>query len=196
MVDISGGAEGEGRVLIRIMGKVLPKLRIFTLVFSAVVIGSAAVTRQLMDCSVALFGRGFFSLIVAVSVTATAVFLIAVSPRTERGTVRTVLRLFALLVLTSLWAAAAWKYVALPEEKFHLIMYAVLGLLVFRDCEEAYGSPGKAFFSAVIYSFACGAAEEGFQYLLPYRYFAFSDIILNWSGSIAGICAGLLGVIL
>lgn len=71
------------------------------------------------------------------------------------------------------------------EEKTHILMYGLLGFLAMRDLARA----GKAASFVVLIS----ALDEGFQWILPYRFGEWNDFITNVLGGVLGI--GLYGAL-
>lgn len=79
---------------------------------------------------------------------------------------------FILLLLLSLF----FLIKGAPEEKFHLLIYFLMGNFS-RKCFKNYG---------IIYFIAVALIDETLQYFLPSRYFDLKDIILNIGGGITG----------
>ncbi len=72
--------------------------------------------------------------------------------------------------------------IKLPEEKVHLIEYAVLGFLLFKDF---FNGRIKLFIS-ILFLLIVAFTDELFQLFLPDRYFDFRDIIFNSVGGFTG----------
>lgn len=74
----------------------------------------------------------------------------------------------------------------IPEERLHLIEYGVLAFLVFRalvlDLSDRWAFP-----AAFLITFLIGWGDEGIQYLLPDRYYQFSDVVLNGFSAALGL---------
>lgn len=76
--------------------------------------------------------------------------------------------------------------IKLLEEKVHLIEYALLGFLLFKDFTK-----GRIKLSiSVIFPLIVAFLDELFQLLLPDRYFDFRDIIFNSVGGLTGWSLG------
>ena len=72
--------------------------------------------------------------------------------------------------------------IKLPEEKVHLVEYAILGFLLFKDFFKGRIKLFLSIFFLLIVAFA----DELFQLFLPDRYFDFRDIIFNSVGGFTG----------
>ncbi len=76
-----------------------------------------------------------------------------------------------------------------PEEKIHLVEYALLGLLL----ERSFPSPRGlwlAFFLVTI----SGVLDEIIQYFLPNRVFDPRDIFMNVTSGVFGVCLARFGL--
>lgn len=76
--------------------------------------------------------------------------------------------------------------IKLPEEKVHLLEYALLGLLIYRDFFK--GRIGLL--SSVFFIITVAFLDELFQLILPDRFFDYRDIIFNVSGGFTGFFSG------
>lgn len=72
--------------------------------------------------------------------------------------------------------------IKLAEEKVHLIEYAMLGFLLFKDFRDRR----VKLFISIIFLLIVAFVDELFQLLLPDRYFDFRDIIFNSLGGFTG----------
>lgn len=83
-----------------------------------------------------------------------------------------------LLLITA--AAAAWLFTrwTLPEERFHLALYPVLGWLALRASAGLRGRP----FAAIALVSAVGLVDEGLQGAHPDRTFDWMDVLANAVG--------------
>jgi len=72
--------------------------------------------------------------------------------------------------------------IKLPEEKVHLIEYAILGFLLFKD----FFKGRIKLFISILFLLIVAFTDELFQLFLPDRYFDFRDIIFNSVGGFAG----------
>jgi hypothetical protein len=85
------------------------------------------------------------------------------------------------LTIATIGLGLTWFLLDIPEERIHVLEYALLGWLIFRDSSHLLFS--------FLFIMAVGFLDEGFQYILPYRYFQLWDVFLNG-------CGGLLGIII
>lgn len=72
-------------------------------------------------------------------------------------------------------------------EKIHLVMYFVLGLLLFKSVIPLVRSPLWAYLAVAVLCFIVGAADEAVQYFLPSRVFDVRDIIFNTAGGMLAV---------
>lgn len=75
---------------------------------------------------------------------------------------------------------------SIPEERLHFIEYGVLAYLLHRALLMDWGR-APAYGWALVLATLIGAGDEGIQYLLPNRYFQFSDICLNSASAALGL---------
>jgi len=87
-----------------------------------------------------------------------------------------------------LWLA--WQ-IKIPEEKIHLLEFAVLGWFASRDL-IATNKKTKGIILALLFTITIGILDEVFQGILPYRYFQWCDIGFNSAGGLWGIGLYLL----
>ena len=66
-----------------------------------------------------------------------------------------------------------------PEEAVHFVQYGVLGVLLFRALSHRVRDI-SIYFSAAILGALIGTIDEAIQWLTPQRYWAYSDIWLNF----------------
>lgn len=96
---------------------------------------------------------------------------------------------FAALYLLVLWP------IRMPEERFHLIEYGLLGGLVFAALLERQRPGGEMRWSAsraalaVLLTGAAGWLDEGIQYLLPNRHYDWLDVGLNLLAAVLAVGA-------
>jgi VanZ family protein len=83
-----------------------------------------------------------------------------------------------------------WQ-IKIPQERIHILEYAVLGWLLVKDLNRK-NRRIKAFFTACIYCIIVGILDELLQAILPYRVFDWRDIIFNGLGGGWGIILYLL----
>lgn len=72
--------------------------------------------------------------------------------------------------------------IKLPEEKIHLMEYALLGFLLFRD----YLKKRISVFTSIFFLSFVASFDELFQMVLPDRIFDFRDILFNFTGGLTG----------
>ena len=96
-----------------------------------------------------------------------------------------------------IWATAVFSGYGLfiffvckyPAERFHLLEYGVLVILVYRALVPRIKT-ARIYFFIILYAFAVGLADEFIQALLPNRVYDNRDIAINWGASL--LAAGLL----
>lgn len=98
------------------------------------------------------------------------------------------LLIFIIVLIVGMWFC--WQ-LKIPEEKIHLLEFAVLGWLASRDLVKP-GRKAKGIIFALAFTFAIGILDEVFQGILPYRYFQWCDIGLNSAGGLWGVTLYLL----
>jgi len=106
----------------------------------------------------------------------------------NRPNFRTIIATFLVLVagLVVIWQ------IKIPVEKIHILEYGMLSWLATRDFIKI-NNRLKAIISVSLFSFIVGCLDEGFQALLPYRYFDMRDILFNTLGGVWGMVLYLLG---
>ena len=142
--------------------------------------------RQVMNfvkANIGEFGfRALISLILLAVGLAFIVFAIRKVPSLGRG--------FFLVGLTVVSLLLVWQ-IEIAEEKIHLFEFAVLGWLAFKDTWNK-DKKSKGVILALVFTFAVGILDEGFQAVLPYRYFQSWDILLNCLGGLWGVLSFLI----
>ena len=93
------------------------------------------------------------------------------------------LLVFIAVLLIGMWFC--WQ-LKIPEEKIHLLEFALLGWLASRDLIKS-GRKVEGVIFALVFTFAVGILDEAFQAILPYRYFQWCDIGFNSAGGLWGI---------
>ncbi len=76
-----------------------------------------------------------------------------------------------------------------PEEKVHLVEYALLGLL----WERSFTGP-KGLWLAFFLVTVSGILDEVIQYFLPNRVFDPRDIVMNVTSGVFGVCLARFGL--
>ena len=137
--------------------------------------------RQLMNFAKANIGdSGFAVLISSILIVSGLGFLVFI--------VRSSLKpreVFLLVGITAVGLVLISK-IEIAEEKIHLLEFALLGWLALKDTFKLSKSL-KGFSLALGFTLTVGILDEGFQAILPYRYFQTWDILLNSLGGIWGI---------
>ena len=79
-----------------------------------------------------------------------------------------------------------------PAERFHLLEYGVLVILVYRAFAPRVKT-ARIYLFVILYTFAVGLADELIQALLPNRVYDTRDIAINWAASLlaTGLIAGV-----
>jgi len=150
------------------------------------IIISASFLRQVMDFVRAVVGEGgFLILIGGVGVIFLVSFLILIIGKRPSFLK---LLIFIAVLITGLWLA--WQ-IKIPEEKIHLLEFAVLGWLSSRDLIKP-NRKVKGIIFALAFTITIGVLDEVFQGILPYRYFQWRDIAFNSAGGFLGIGLYLL----
>lgn len=154
--------------------------------------------RQLMNFVKANIGdSGFAVLISSILIISGLAFLVFI--------IRKAVGIRQILVLVGIVAVglALISRIEIAEEKIHLLEFALLGWLALRDTftplekatdKERSSLTGfrinkslKGFSLALAFTLAIGILDEGFQAILPYRYFQGWDILLNSLGGVWGV---------
>lgn len=134
-----------------------------------------------MDFIKALIGEGgFLALMGGVGVIFLVSFLILII-RKHPSFLKLLISIAVLIV--GMWFC--WQ-LRIPEEKIHLLEFAVLGWLASRDLIKP-DRKVKGIIFALVFIFAIGILDEVFQGVLPYRYFQWCDIGFNSAGGLWGI---------
>jgi len=137
--------------------------------------------RQVMNLMKASIGQGGFKIVISLLLLVSgSIFLVFII---KSGISRIRKIIFFVLVATGL--VLTWQ-IEIIEERVHLLEFAVLGWLALRDTARVKKA-AKAFWLAISFTFLIGVLDEGFQAVLPYRYFQTWDILLNSLGRLWGI---------
>ncbi len=143
-----------------------------TILFGSSLIISASFTRQLMNFTKALVGLNAFRFMLGVTLFFSAALFIAFLHKHKVKATR--IALISILLLMGLGAGFT---LGIPEERTHLVLYAMLGISAAADFKQK--GAGRAFIMAAIFTAIIGVAEELFQKLLPYRVCELRDMALN-----------------
>jgi len=96
--------------------------------------------------------------------------------------------IFIIVLIIGMWFC--WQ-LKIPEEKIHLLEFAVLGWFASRDLVKN-NRKVKGVIFALAFTLMVGVLDEVFQGILPYRYFQWCDIGFNSAGGVWGIILYLL----
>ena len=158
----------------------------FTLFLALFIIISASFTRQIMDfIKASIGGQGFLYLIATMAGILGLFFLICA--------IRNSYRLVKVLIFVVIWSIGlvlTWQ-IEIPEERIHILEYAVLGWFSVKDLNRK-SKKVRASFLACVYCVIVGILDELFQAILPYRFFDWRDVIFNGAGGGWGITLYLL----
>ncbi len=150
------------------------------------IIISASFLRQVMDFIKAAVGEGGFILLIGAAGTVFLISFLILTIRKRPGFLKFSISIAVLII--GIWLT--WQ-LKIPEEKIHLLEFAVLGWLAGRDSIKA-DKKAKGIAFALAFTLMVGILDEVFQGILPYRYFQWSDIAFNSAGGLWGIILYLL----
>ena len=102
------------------------------------------------------------------------------------------------LIIGGLIGFASLFYLVIPNpyELTHLPEYAILGILILHAIKEREGrersimpraKSKRVYFRSAMITGALGTIDELYQGILPLRYFAWRDIVLNGLGGLLGL---------
>jgi len=99
------------------------------------------------------------------------------------------------LIIGGLIGFASLFYLVIPNpyELTHLPEYAILGILILHAIRERDGRTREkvnetySYFRSAMITGALGTIDELYQGILPLRYFAWRDIVLNGLGGLLGL---------
>jgi len=150
------------------------------------IIISAFFTRQIVDFIKASIGeKGFLYLIATMTGILGLFFLIYVIRNSSQ-----LVKVLMFVVVWGIGLVLTWQ-IKIPQERVHILEYAVLGWLSVKDLNRK-NKKIKASFLACIYCVIVGILDELFQAILPYRFFDWRDIIFNGAGGGWGVVLYLL----
>lgn len=154
------------------------------------IVASASFTRQLSNFARARIGEGgFLFLVILTLIILLLLFLIFVIRRKPRF-----INLSMIIMMLIIGVIVVWR-IKIPEEKIHILEYAVLGWFAGRDLIKTSSKIRKlrGLILACAVCIAVGILDEAFQKILPNRYFDLRDIALNSLGGALGVISYLLG---
>ncbi len=144
--------------------------------WSLVIFVTIPFARGIQESVTVRWGREVFMLTVVVSLLAAAAFAAAVLLRSrDRGVW---VRMAWLVAVTAMTILAAGRMTVTPEESVHFLEYGFLGILLFRALSHRLRDAG-IYAVAVLAGSLVGVADEFIQWLVPARFFGFSDVWLN-----------------
>lgn len=103
-----------------------------------------------------------------------------------RGRRRTPAHLLLTGGICLLFVAAVYKISTVPADRFHIVEYVILSILVFRALEGRV-SPHLVYPGVIACAFMVGILDEAVQALIPNRVYDPIDILVNWLSSLFGI---------
>jgi len=152
-----------------------------TLFLGLFIIISASFLKQVMDFIKGVTGEGgFLALMRGAGVIFLVSFLILII-RKRPSFLKCLI--FIAVLIVGMWFC--WQ-LKIPEEKIHLLEFALLGWLTSRDLIKP-GRKIKGVIFALAFTFTVGILDEVFQGVLPYRYFQWCDIGFNSAGGLWGV---------
>jgi len=161
----------------------ISKLTLFVGLF---IIISASFLRQVMEFVKAVVGEQGFVFLIGITGAIFLVSFLILIIRKRPSFLK--FSIFIVVLIIGMWFCQQLK---IPEEKIHLLEFAVLGWLASRDLIKP-GRKVKGVIFALIFTFAVGVLDEVFQGILPYRYFQWCDIGFNSAGGLWGVGLYLL----
>ena len=157
-----------------------------TLFIGSAIVLSSSFTRQIMDYVKRNIGSAsFINLVWIIGIVFLAAFL-AFIVRSSPGFGKSAF--FIGILVVGIWLV--WQ-LKIPEEKIHIMEFAILGWFASRDLIGA-DRRAKGIMFALGFTLAVGILDELFQAILPYRFFDRRDIAFNSAGSVWGIILYLL----
>tara|TARA_B100002003_G_C14047267_1_gene504453 strand:+ start:370 stop:894 length:525 start_codon:yes stop_codon:yes gene_type:complete len=158
----------------------------FTIFFGFFIVLSSSFTRQVMNFIKDFLGeKGFLTFVGFVLLACGVLFLFFLVKAQTNLAQRAVF-----IIIASLGLFLTWQ-IELPAERIHILEFAALGWLASRD---AFKNKRKiiAVGHVIIFTFFFGFLDEGFQAILPYRYYDLRDIVFNYLGALWGLMLFLL----
>jgi len=152
-----------------------------TISIGVFIVLSASFLRQVMDFVKATVGEEAFVFLVGVTGAIFLVGFLTLIIKRKSGFAKS--SIFISVLIIGVWLA--WQ-LKIPEEKIHILEFAVLGWFAGRDLIKT-DKKAKGISFALIFTLMVGILDEVFQGILPYRYFQWCDIGFNSAGGIWGI---------
>jgi len=132
--------------------------------------------------------RGFIVLIGLILIVCGLAFLVFII-RSSPNFIRTLV--LGIVLIAGL--ALAWQ-MKIPEEKIHILEFAVLGWFAGKDLVER-NRKIRGIILACMFTVTVGVLDEVFQAILPYRFWDVRDIGFNSLGGVWGVILYLLGTV-
>lgn len=155
-----------------------------TIFISALIIGIAPWARRILKLIYSIIGRDQLCLWLKIIFLITIfIGILYILSRAKKAKIS--LPSFFLL-LPFLPFAFLFLKIKLPEEKIHLIEYALLGLLVYKD----FFKGRIKLYLSILFLLIVASLDEIFQLILPDRIFDYRDIFFNSLGGFTGFSYG------
>jgi len=94
---------------------------------------------------------------------------------------------YIIVTVTLAFACAINISLRIPARTLHIPEYAILSVLLYRAFVVKYASEKSLFYTIIIGIIAGIIDERIIQYMLPMRYYDFTDILLNIAGATVGV---------
>ena len=157
-----------------------------SIILGLFIIISASFMRQLMDYVRYYIGNSGVNVLLGFIIGAAALTFLIFIIKTSPDQITTLV----IIILLTIGFFLVWQ-IKIPEERIHILEYSILGWLVSRDIIGKNKTISNIIY-VLLFIVMIGILDEGFQRILPYRYFECRDILLNSFGGIWGINLYLL----
>lgn len=155
-----------------------------TIFLSALIIGIAPWARRILRAIYSFIGREQASFMLKIFFL-TGIFIGILYILSRMKKIKISLPSFFLLLPVVPFTFLFLK-IKLPEEKIHLIEYALLGLLVYKD----FFKGRIKLYLSILFLIIVASLDEIFQSILPDRIFDWRDIFFNSVGGFTGFSYG------
>lgn len=149
---------------------------LWVVLWSLIILAAIPLARTIQAYVSAHWGRTTFTYIVITVIVAALAFIIVYLIRLKTASRR---HYIWLVITSTIFIAYTWSLRKNPEEAVHFIQYGVLGVLLFRALSHRIRDV-SIYFSAAIIGTIIGTIDEAIQWLTPERYWAYSDIWINF----------------
>ncbi len=153
---------------------------ILPVILSILIIGIAPFARKVLRTMYLIVNREAVSVLLKILFFLFVLFLI-IFIILKRKIIKISFPLVLLLLMAIPFTLIFFK-IKLPEEKIHLMEYALLGFLLFRD----YFKKKLSFFAGLFFLSFVASFDELFHMVLPDRIFDIRDILFNFTGGLTG----------